>query len=169
MKNRFSPRLLVTAVAVSIGLATSAFAMPPRGNDASGPATGMHERHMAHGMKDFSRLHDDLKLDAKQETLWQEAAKAGKDGSMRERIRKHHEEMQSLLNQPGADLRAVAKRMDDFRAEGQKLRNANRDRWLTVYDSLNAGQKEKARLFLKNKFDRFGRDGQRGQSRGGRG
>lgn len=37
--------------------------------------------------------------------------------------------------------------MDDFRAEGQKLHQANRDRWLAVYDTLNPEQKEKVRVF----------------------
>jgi len=162
MKNRFSPRQIVVAVAVTIGLATSAFAMPPQGDGPNGPVSRMHERQMERGMKEMSRLHDDLKLDAKQEALWQTADKAGKDSmnGMRERFSKHHEEIQTLLAQPGADLRAVAKRMDDFKAEGQKLHEAIRDRWLTVYDSLNANQKEQARLFFKSKIEQakhFGR------------
>lgn len=168
MKTNLSPRSIIATSALAFGLATSAFAVPPQGDAPNAPGSGMHQRYMRYGMKEMSRLHDELKLDAKQEALWQEAAKASKDavGSMRERFRKHHEEMQALLNQPGADLRAVAKRMDEFRAEGQKLHEANRDRWLTVYDSLNADQKEKARVFFKNRLDRMDRGGQRGPGRG---
>ena len=123
-------------------------------------------------MKEISRLHDDLKLDAKQDALWKEAEKAGKEsmGGMRERFRKQHEEMLTLLSQPGADLRAVARRMDESRTEGQKLHEANRDRWLAVYDALDSGQKEKARIFFKSKLERTGQRGsghsQRGQNRG---
>lgn len=163
--SRFSPRLVVAAVALSLGLAATAFAMP-RGGEGCG--TGMYERHMKHGMKEMSRLHDDLKLDARQEALWQAADKAGKENmdGMRERFRKQREETQALLNQPGADLRAVAKRMDELKAEGQKRHEASRDRWLAVYDALNAEQKEKARLFFKSKLERMEHFGQRGPGRG---
>jgi Spy/CpxP family protein refolding chaperone len=168
MKTTFSPRLLIATSALVVGLAGSAFAAAPAADAPARPAAGMHQGHMMHGLKDMTRLHDDLKLDAKQETLWQDAAKASKEGmgGMRERMRKQHEEIQALLGQPGADLRAVAKRMDEFRAEGQQLHAANRDRWLTVYDALSAEQKEKARVFFKTRFERMGQHGPRGPSRG---
>ena len=172
MKMNFSPRLLIATSAIAIGLAGSAFAAPPQGDmtGSRGPGAGMQQRQPMHGMKDFARLHDELKLDAKQEALWQDAAKASREGmgDMREQMRKHHEEIQSLLNQPGTDLRAVAKRMDDFRAEGQARHQADRDRWLTVYDALNPEQKEKARVFFKSKFERMGQ-GHRGMRGPGRG
>ena len=57
--------------------------------------------------------------------------------------------------------RAVLKRMDDFRADAQKQREAGRDRWLAVYDSLNAEQKEKARVFFVDKMERTGKMGGR--------
>lgn len=170
MKTNFSPRLFLATSAIAVGLAGSALAATPP--DVSGsPAAGMQQRHQMHGMhglKDMARLHDDLKLDAKQEALWQDAAKAGKDGlgGMRERRGKHHQEIKTLLDQPGADLHALARRMDDFRAETQKIRQANRDRWLTVYDALNPEQKEKARVFFKSKFERMAQRGQRGPGRG---
>jgi len=167
MKNRFSPRLLVAAVSLSLGLAATAFAMP-RDGDSCTPGAGMHEQRMDHGMKGMSRLHDDLKLDAKQEALWQNAEKATKDNmsSLHERFQKQREETQAMLNQPGADLRAVLKRMDDLKAEGQKQHEANRDRWLTVYDALDAGQKEKARLFFKAMLEHNDHHGKRGPGRG---
>jgi Spy/CpxP family protein refolding chaperone len=162
MKTKFSPRLIASVVVLSLGLAGGAYAMP-RGEGSSGP--GMHGPAMMHGMKDMSRLHDDLKLDAKQEALWQEAIKAGKDNmdAMREQHRKQHDEMLAQLKQPGADLRAVMKKMDDFHAAAQKQRDAGRDRWLTVYDSLNAEQKEKARVFFVSKLERMGQAGERGR------
>ena len=162
MKTRFSPRLIVAALALSLGLAGGAYAMP-RGDAAGGPGAGMSEPFMARGMKGMTRLHDDLKLDAKQEALWQDAIKAGMDNmnAMREQHRKQHEEMLAQAKQPGADLRAVLKRMDDFRADAQKQREAGRDRWLAVYDSLNAEQKEKARVFFVDKMERMGKMGGR--------
>jgi uncharacterized membrane protein len=128
----------------------------------------MQQGRMMHGMKDMARLHDDLKLDAKQEALWQDAAKAGREAMQgaRERMRKEHEETLAMLSQPGADLRALAKRMDDFRAQVQQQHLANRDRWLAVYDVLNAEQKEKARLFIKSRFERMPHGAMHGRGRG---
>lgn len=163
MKTRFFPRLLLAAIATSVGLAAGAYAMPPAGDMHHGPAGKMHERHMVRGLKEMSRLHDELKLDAKQEALWKDAEAAGKESrsAMRERFNTHREEIQKLLSQPGADLRAVARRMSELKAEGQKLHEADLERWLTVYDALNSEQKEKARLFFKAKLDRFNQFGQR--------
>ncbi|MFZ4535803.1 periplasmic heavy metal sensor [Propionivibrio sp.] len=164
--SKFSPRIIVAAVALSLGLAATAFAMSPRGAEQCG--AGMHASRMDHGMKGMSRLHDDLKLDAKQEALWKEAEKAGQDNrsTLRDRFSKQREETLSMIDKPGADLRAVLKRMDELRAEGQKQHQADRDRWLTVYDSLNAEQKEKARLFFKSKLEGKDRHNQRGAGRG---
>ena len=161
------PHALVAALALSLGLTANAFAEPPRGDGNhhhrhSGP--GMFHKHGGghHGGFGFGfsqRLHDDLKLDAKQEALWQDARKFAResfDGG-RERFRKHQEEIAALLNQPGADLRAVAKRMDELRAEGQKQHDEMRERWMTVYDALSPGQKEKVRLFLKDQAERHER------------
>ena len=157
MNTPFTPRSILTAVVVSLGLVASAYAVAPKDDAPNGPGAGMHQKHMAREMKDLLRLQTELKLDTKQAALWQEAEKSMQESrvGMRERMRKNHQEIQSLLAQPGADLRAVAKRMDEFKAEGQKLREASRDRWLAVYDSLNADQKEKARQFFKNKLDRM--------------
>lgn len=154
MNKRSSLRLLTAALGLSLGLAASAFAMP-RG-EHPGPHTGMTEHHMTLHMRSMQRLHDDLKLDEKQEALWKEADSFARETmpGMRERFRTHHEEIAAQLNQPNADLRALAKRMDDFRADRQKQHEAVRDRWLAVYDALNPEQKAKARLYFKAKLDR---------------
>jgi len=165
MKTTFSPRHFIALSAVAF--AASAFAAPPPG-DLPGPAgAGSEQLRTMHGMKGMARLHDDLKLDARQEALWQDAAKAGREaiGGMRERMRKEHDETLVMLSQPGADLHALAKRMDDFRAQVQQQHLANRERWLAVYDALNAEQKEKARLFVKSSFERMPNGGVRGRGR----
>ncbi len=112
-------------------------------------------------MQEMSRLHGELKLDAQQEALWLEAEKAAKAhmGGMREQMQKQREAAMASLDQPGADLRAVMKQMDEARDAGRQQHVANRDRWLAVYDRLNPEQKEKARLFFKNKIGRFGMGG----------
>ena len=158
--HKLTPRLLVAGLALSLGLAANSFAMP-RGEPGSGPgfAAHGHGMHAGHGFHGMQRLHDDLKLDAKQEAQWQEAQKFARDtfDGAREQGRKQHDELNAALAQPGADLRALLKRMDDLRAERQKQHDAVRDRWLSVYDTLDADQKEKVRLFFKNGSERMGR------------
>lgn len=165
MKKTYTPRLIVAAIAFSMGLAVNAYAMP-RG-EHPGPGMGMSGHHEMYHGRAMTRLHDDLKLDAQQESAWKDAeafAKETMDG-MHERFRKHHEEMRNALNQPNADLHDLAKRMDDFRAESQKLRTAVRDRWLAVYDKLNPEQKEKARVFFKSGMERMDQMHERMQNR----
>lgn len=179
MKRFFTPRSLATALALSLGFAAAgSFAAPPRGDypgyghgfggpgapQAHAMAPMLHERAMV-------RLHDELKLDAQQEALWKDAVSFAREhrDAMRARMVKEHAEIKALLDQPGTDLRAVAKRMDDLRAEGLTQRTAVRDRWFAVYDSLGAGQKEKARLFFKDGMERMERVAERARERPGRG
>ena len=167
---RIKPRALVAALALSLGLAASSYAMPRGEHHENGMGMSGHHPMMIHG-RAMNRLHDELKLDAKQDALWKETEKFSQEHhtTMRERFRKQHEEIKAQLDQPGADLRAVAKRMDELKADGQKQANAVRERWLNVYDSLNPEQKEKARLFLKSGLERMERMGQRGAERRGHG
>ena len=170
MKKLYSPRILVATVALSLGLVASSYAMP-RG-EHPGPGMGMPGHHaMVHG-RAVNRLHDELKLDAKQEAQWKEAEKFSQEhrDTMRERFRKGHAEIKAMLDQPGADLRAISKRMDDLKAEGMKERDAVRERWLAVYDTLNPEQKEKARLFFKagaERMEKMGKKSRDGEGRRG--
>lgn len=156
MNKQFSLRRAVAVLTIAMGAVTAAYAMPPQG-EMPGPVPGMHGPSMWHGLKALARLHDELKLDAKQEALWKEAEAAAREDmvGVRDRFRQHHEQMRALLDQPGADMHEFVKRMDDFRAEGQKRHVAMRDRWLAVYDTLSAGQKEKVRLFFKAQSERM--------------
>ena len=105
---------------------------------------------------DLSRLHDELKLDVSQDTLWHKAEKAGwgNMSSVQTCLQKHYTETLSLLAQPGADMRSIAKCLEDFQSEEKRLCVANRERWLNVYDALNTEQKEQVRVFFKNKLER---------------
>jgi Spy/CpxP family protein refolding chaperone len=165
MNFKVSTRTLLIAGVLTLGGAATAFAVAPTDGERCGPGRGMHG--MSHGMQGMARLHGDLKLDAKQEALWQEAEKSAKEntGGMREEMRKQREAVLETLKQPGADLRAVMKQMDDARDAGRKQHEASRDRWLAVYDSLNAEQKEKARLFFKDKLERMEHFGKGGRGR----
>lgn len=174
MKSVFSPRTLVTALALALGVAATASIAAPdseRGNRCDRfDRSGKMAQGMTYGMQGMSRLHGDLKLDARQEALWQEAAKAGGEGmdGRRGAMRKQHAATLALLDQPGADLRAVLKQMDEARTEAHKQNEARRDRWLAVYDALDPEQKEKARIFIKNRLTHSGHQAGMGRSRPGR-
>ena len=161
MKSEFSPRLLVAALVLALGAGGAAFAMSPERCGAGG---GRMQHGMGYHLQDMSRLHGELKLDARQEALWQDAEQFSRTSmrDMREQMRKHREEALAAISKPGADLRAILKQMDDLRDGGRQQREAGRDRWLAVYDSLDAAQKEKARLFFKSKLERMGQGGRYG-------
>lgn len=166
MKTRFSPRLLIAVLTLSLGLAAGGTALA-RGKDF-GSEQGKPGHHLVMHERAMSRLYGELKLDEKQDTLWKVAEKYSRDHreTMRERFQKERAEIKGMLDQPGIDLRAVAKRMDDLKAEAAKERDGVRERWLTVYDSLNAEQKEKARVFFKTGFERMERMGDHRKSQG---
>lgn len=151
---------LILSTAAALVVAGSAIAAPAAApasqNGAQPPCPMMAPSQMMPAP--FTRLHDDLKLDAKQEVLWQEADKATRDAmtAMRERMRQQHDELKAKMSQPGADVRAIFKQMDDQHTEGQKAHSAMRDRWLGVYDTLNADQKEKVRVFFLNRGGHVG-------------
>lgn len=152
-KTRIRP--LLAALTLCLGATTAAMAIPPEG---CGPRGCPSERSAGHPFAGMARLHDELKLDPKQEALWQEAERTTR-ASFRERgeqMRRDRQEALAALSQPGADLRAVLRRMDQSREAGRQAREADRERWLAVYDSLDGAQKEKARLFLKTRLERMG-------------
>lgn len=162
--SRFSPRLLVATVALALGLATNAFAAPPAGGFCA-PGNAHSERHMTHMQKELSRVHDQLKLDPAQDALWKEAEQGSlaSMSGMHDRVCQQRDEIRAMMAQPGADLRAVVRRMDEARSEEQKQHNAMRDRWLAVYDKLNPEQKEQVRVFLQTRFERMEKHGPAGR------
>ena len=184
MKRFTTPRVLLSALVLSLGLAVGAgYAAGPRGDcpvmgaPAGGPGAGpgmgmgmgMHQP-MFHG-RGIMRLHDELKLDAKQEALWNDAMTFARDngGAMRERMIKEHEEIKAMLDKPGTDLHAVSKRMDDMRTQGMAMRSALHERWFAVYDALNPQQKEQVRVYFKDGMDGMRQGGPRGGDRRGQG
>jgi Spy/CpxP family protein refolding chaperone len=179
MKRFANPRALAAILIASFGLA-AAGCLAAQNEDAR--RTGHRQgAPAAHAMfpqfheRVMDRLRGDLRLDEKQEALWKEArdfARAQRDAVLA-RLAKDRAEIKALLDQPGADLRAVERRVAELRAEGQQLRGAVRERWFAVYDSLGDEQKEKVRLFFRDgmeKMERFaGRAGEGAGDRAGRG
>ena len=103
-------------------------------------------------VNEMSRLHDELKLDTRQETLWYKAEKDDWDnmGENRQCFRKQYEEALRMLKQPGPELPSETSCVGE-----QNVPDARRDRWMSVYDALDAGQKETARRFFQNKLERM--------------
>jgi Spy/CpxP family protein refolding chaperone len=161
MKSTFSPRVLVAALVLSLGAGGAAFAMSPERCGAG----GRMEHRMGYHMQDLSRLQGDLKLDAKQQALWQDAEQFSKSGMVerREQMRRQRDEALATVSKPGADLRAVLKQMNEMQEAGRQHREASSERWLKVYDSLDATQKETARLFFKSKLETMGKGGRPGR------
>lgn len=157
MSCKFSPRILAGAIILSLGAASPAWSFNA---EACNPPQHRFERRMESHLQDLARLRADLKLDAQQQALWQEAEQASRNNmrDARQQMRQQHEEALAAMRQPGADLRAIARRLDEARDAGRQQRLANRELWLKVYDSLNPEQKEKARVFVVHRFERpFGR------------
>ena len=181
MKRFTTPRVLLSTLVLSLGLAVGAgYAAGPRsdcrvmdapscGHGMGMCGMGMHQP-MFHG-RGMMRLHDELKLDAKQEALWNDAMSFARDngGAMRDRMIKEHEEIKAMLDKPGTDLHAVSKRMDDMRTQGMAMRSALHERWFSVYDALNPQQKEQVRVYFKDGMDGMRQGGHRGGDRRGQG
>lgn len=158
MPLKLFPRVIATTMILAVGSAGQAWATSP---DHCEPDFARAEHRMAHTMRQVARLHEDLKLDAQQEALWKQAEQSSRT-SMRElhdKMREQHQRNMAAINQPGADLRAMVRQFDAGRDAVLRQRDANRELWLAVYDSLDAVQKEKARLFLKNRLEQQERGG----------
>ena len=154
--------LLATTV-LSLGLVARAATLAHARTPAAKPVRRVdklrnhpRETSILHDLSlDLSRLHDELKLDAIQDRLWYKAEKAGWGdmSSVQTCLQEQRTETLALLAQPGADMRAIARCLDDFQSEEKKLRVANRERWLNVYDALRTDQKEQVCVFLKKKME----------------
>jgi hypothetical protein len=172
MKRFTIPRTFAAILLLSLGLAAgSSFAVPGHG-DRHGMRANAAQTYALGSMfhwRALARLHNELNLDARQENLWKEARTFAREqrGAVRARMERGHAEIRTLLEQPGSDLRAVTQRMDALRAEGLAQRDAVRDRWFAVYDSLGAEQKEKVRLFFKDGAERTERPANRTGGRHG--
>ena len=175
MKRITTPRMLAAILTLSLGFAAGGSLAAPGHGEGHGRGVGNGAPH-AHAIapmfhpRALVRLHDELKLDEKQDALWKEAQSFSREHheAMRSRWQKDQAEIKALLDQPGSDLRAVVKRMDELRAEGLEQRDVVRDRWFAIYDSLGDGQKEKVRLFFKENLERKGHAerAREGQGRG---
>jgi len=85
-------------------------------------------------MRGLERLHKELNLNSQQEELWKRAQAAQREA---------HRSM---------------------RAQGEETQKQVREAWFAVYDTLDAGQREKVRVAIRDGMDRMDR---MGRHRGG--
>jgi hypothetical protein len=122
------------------------------------------------GVHGFGRLHKQLNLNPQQEELWQKAQAAQRDAvkALRAKGEETRTKLRAEIDKPGADLKAFAQLRDQLReqtrAEAEASRQQVRAAWFSVYDSLDAAQREQVRVAIRDGMDRMGH---RGMRRGG--
>lgn len=135
----------------------------PRGPEGTGPE-GFGP------MRGFERLHKELNLNPQQEELWKKAQTAQRDAfkAMRAKGDETRAKLRVEIDKPGVDLKQYAQLSDKLRdqmhAQMEATRKQVRDAWFNVYDSLDAKQREQARVAIRDGMDRMAH---RGWHRGG--
>ncbi|EEA03472.1 conserved hypothetical protein [Burkholderia sp. H160] len=144
---KISRVLAVAATALAIG-AGAAYAAQPAG----GPG-GWH----GHFMQDLTQLHDQLKLNADQEKLWQSALDTMKQNheAMRANHEQVHNQFKAAQQQPILDLNAMAATHQQIEQKDAQLRQQTTDTWLKFYNALNDQQKTTVSTALKKRFARM--------------
>ena len=75
--------------------------------------------------------------------------------------REQHEKLRAEIDQPGADVKQFMQHVDQMReqmrVQVEATRRQVRAAWFAVYDALDAGQKEQARVAIREGMDRMGR------------
>lgn len=154
---------LAATLALSIGVAHAAPGagdVPPPPPPGQGPA--MHGPHGPHrgpapiGFT-FQRVHDQLKLDAQQEKLFQAARDTDRNTHEQMRALRHAgmEKMKAAGSQPILDLRAMRDAREQGFEQARQLHKQSEDAWLQFYDSLNDTQKTTVSQQLKANFQRM--------------
>ena len=105
-----------------------------------------------HGLNELSRLHDELKLDTRQETLWHKAEKGdwSDKGEECECLRKRYEAVLGMLSETATDFQPGDSRIDTLDAP-----EARHGRWMAVYETLGPEQKKLASQFYKAKLEQL--------------
>lgn len=188
--SRFAIRSNLAALAIvaaTSGFAAgTAMAAPPPSGDG-GPAA-MHEGHRGggfhKGMRDGLLIPGlgpvsksqiaELKLDAKQETLF----KTAQDGqrSLHEAMRasggKRHDLLKAQLDSGKLDPRALMEQSEKSRDQFGPQAKQVRDQWLAVWDSLNETQRGQVTKIVKDREAKMAErhakmEGRHGKGRGG--
>ncbi|SAK60328.1 hypothetical protein AWB81_01974 [Caballeronia arationis] len=148
------------ALAMTIGAANAATpaadAPPPGGPGMSmgGPGGPGGHRMEMRMQKQLNELHGQLKLNADQEKLWQNALDTMKQNhtAMRESHKQMREQFKSMAQQPILDLNAMHAAHQKIEEQNAQLREQTATAWLNFYNSLNDQQKTTVSSALKKHF-----------------
>ena len=128
-------------------------------------------------MRGLERLHKELNLNSQQEELWKRAQAAQREAhrSMRAQGEETRAKLRAEIDKPGADLKQFAQLRDQLgaqmRAQMEATQKQVREAWFAVYDTLDAAQREKVRVAIRDGMDRMSgmgrhRGGPRGEIHG---
>jgi Spy/CpxP family protein refolding chaperone len=147
MTTRFAARLAAIAAAGIIGASGAAFAQ------------SFHHGHRGGGdvVMSIVALKGQLNLDTSQQTLWDNAAAAGKAArqTARANMQKVHDTLTAELAKPEPDLAAVAASADAARSANAALHGQVRDAWLNLYGTFTADQKTVVKNALTQRMARM--------------
>ncbi|MBC8748070.1 MULTISPECIES: periplasmic heavy metal sensor [Paraburkholderia] len=148
---KMSRVLAVAATALAVGVG-AAYAAQPAEHARGGPG-GWH----GHFMQELTQLHDQLKLNADQEKLWQNALDTMKQNreAMRANHKQVHDQFKAAQQQPILDLNAMAATHQQIEQKDAQLRQQTTDAWLKFYNGLNDQQKTTVSTALKQRFARM--------------
>lgn len=163
--SRINFRPLAAALALTLAAGSAGTAIAATGDKpAQAPGAVAHEHHHkghdGHHRGHFAGMRDglwipgvgpvsraqveSLKLDEKQQPLFQQAQEAQRDfvKSMRERAKAQREMLDAQLKAGKLDPHALAAQEDQARDQGQAAAKQVRQKWLAVWDSLNDAQRK---------------------------
>ncbi|MDK2124662.1 periplasmic heavy metal sensor [Parachitinimonas caeni] len=146
---------LITSFALTLSVLASgiAYSAPDHESNAAG-----HFR-ISTLQSQLKAAHDELKLSAAQEALWQDAEKSSKANrqGMQERMKLVHEQIQTEKSKDILDLQKISDLMDQNMAAAQAAHKDGREKWLKLYASLSADQKVIASRYIKQGMSRMER------------
>jgi periplasmic protein CpxP/Spy len=116
-------------------------------------------------MHGFERLHKQLNLTPQQEELWKQAQTAQRDAfkAVQAKGEETRARLRAEIDKPGVDLKQFAQVRDQLReqmhAQMEAARKQAQAAWFGVYDSLDATQRERVRVAIRDGMDRMGHRG----------
>ena len=122
-------------------------------------------------MHGFEKLHRELNLNPQQEELWKKAQAAQREAfsAMRAKGAETRAKLRVEIDKPGVDLKQFAQLRDQLveqmRAQMEATHKQVRAAWFSVYDTLDAKQREQVRVAIRDRLDRMA---DHGGHRGGR-
>ncbi|AZY49309.1 Spy/CpxP family protein refolding chaperone [Bordetella avium] len=155
VRNSLAALAMAIAAGVAVAPATAAPGGPVHAGNHRGPM--MDDGIWIPGIGPLSKVQvDGLKLDAKQQALFDKAHAASQAAMQhhREAGRARQELLDAQIKAGKLDPRALEADADKRHAQFEAQRVQVRDQWLAVWDSLNDGQRAQVTQLVKERQDR---------------